>query len=407
MAEARPGDVPFQEAIDYFRAKVQLPTRTWTDLWEGMHARAFVVAGAVKAELVADFHQAIVKAIEQGTTLDEFREDFDRIVATHGWSYNGGRGWRSAVIYNTNLRMARAAGRWQQIERLKDKRPYLRYVAVKDSRTRPEHAGWHGTVLPVDDPWWQSHYPPNGWSCRCTVQSLSRRDLDRFGYQVADQAPAVLMEDRPVNTPAGPATVAVPQGIDTGFGYNVGHAAWGRGQQLVRQEAHGPWEALGVPGGSRPADPPPLAAVPPVAAEGKRARPGAADDLRSLLRSAIGGDEAIFADPLGERVTVGQAIVDHMLEDPRRQDGREAFFPFLPELIQHPAEIWVGFARNAVSGRVSLRRRYVRLLALKQDKVVAAVCDLDGGVLAGTTFFRGDRRYLATLRSGLRIYAEE
>ena len=63
-----------------------------------------MIAGAQHDDLLCDFHGAIRKAIEQGTTLEEFRHDFDGIVGKHGWSYNGGRGWRTRVIYDTNLR---------------------------------------------------------------------------------------------------------------------------------------------------------------------------------------------------------------------------------------------------------------------------------------------------------------
>jgi hypothetical protein len=38
-----------------------------------------------------DFRVAVEKAIAEGTTLQEFRKDFDAIVATHGWSYKGSR----------------------------------------------------------------------------------------------------------------------------------------------------------------------------------------------------------------------------------------------------------------------------------------------------------------------------
>ena len=37
--EPRPGGVPFEEAIAFFRQKLRLPTRAWTDLWQGQHAR--------------------------------------------------------------------------------------------------------------------------------------------------------------------------------------------------------------------------------------------------------------------------------------------------------------------------------------------------------------------------------
>src|SRR5690606_34089558 len=93
------------------------------------------------------------------------------------------------TIYETNLRMAHAAGRWERIERTAESRPYLRYVAILDGRERDEHRLWHGTVLPWDHPWWQTHMPPNGWGCRCKVMQLSDRDLERYGLQVAKRAP--------------------------------------------------------------------------------------------------------------------------------------------------------------------------------------------------------------------------
>jgi hypothetical protein len=93
-----PTGIPFTEAIDFFKQKVNLPTRSWTDLWQGQHARAFVVAGGVKDDLISDLRNAVAKAIEQGTTLAEFRKDFDQAVAKHGWSYNGSRGWRTPEL---------------------------------------------------------------------------------------------------------------------------------------------------------------------------------------------------------------------------------------------------------------------------------------------------------------------
>ncbi len=163
----------------------------------------------------------MLKAIEEGQTLQQFREAFDRIVAGHGWSYHGSRGWRSRVIFQTNLRTATAAGRWEQISRVKDRRPWLRYVAVMDERTRPLHAAWHNTVLSADDPWWDTHFPPNGWNCRCTVQALSDRDLKRYKLKVSETAP-----DSPLVTKAvkGKGTVMVPEGIDPGFAYHPGKA---------------------------------------------------------------------------------------------------------------------------------------------------------------------------------------
>lgn len=39
---------------------------------------------------------------------------------------------------------------------------------------RPEHAALDRVTLPIDDPFWQEYYPPNGWNCRCTVVQVRK-----------------------------------------------------------------------------------------------------------------------------------------------------------------------------------------------------------------------------------------
>jgi hypothetical protein len=171
-------DLGFQEQIDFFRAKIKLPTDRWDDIWQAAHDRAFVVAGATKADLLDDLAQAVDKAIATGTTLETFRQDFRKIVADHGWQgwtgegTPGGFAWRTKVIYETNLRTSYAAGREAQLADpgLQKLMPYRRYVH-NDSvlNPRPQHLAWNGLTLPHDHPFWKTHSPPNGWGCRCWV----------------------------------------------------------------------------------------------------------------------------------------------------------------------------------------------------------------------------------------------
>ena len=128
---------------------------------------------------------------------------------------------RLKTIFNTNLRTSYAAGRWERIQRAKGELPYLRYVAVLDDRTRDNHAAWHGTVLPVDDAFWRSHYPPNGWGCRCIVQQLDDDDLERYGYEVTGR-PAGWSRTREWTNKRTEKTLNVPIGIDPGWGHNTG-----------------------------------------------------------------------------------------------------------------------------------------------------------------------------------------
>lgn len=157
--------LPFQEQIEHFRGKLNIPTKRWDDLMRDQHAKGFMVAGANRDGLLCDFRAAVDKAISQGQTLETFRKDFDAIVAKHGWSYNGSRNWRSEIIYDTNVRTSYAAGRYKQMTDpdVLSYRPYWEYVRTVSERPRPQHLGWAGTVLPAEDSWWDTHYPPNGW----------------------------------------------------------------------------------------------------------------------------------------------------------------------------------------------------------------------------------------------------
>lgn len=373
MAELIFEGLPFDEAASFFRQKVRMPTRTWTDLWQGMHARAFVVAGAMKDELLADFQTAIAKGLEEGTTLAEFRRDFDRIVATHGWQYKGGRGWRSRVIFNTNMRTAYQAGRWNQIQRLKARRPYLRYSAILDSRTRAEHRGWHGTILDADNEWWSTYYPPNGWNCRCTVQQLSQRDLDRLGVTPSPAGPIMP----PVKKKAGGAIVEVPQGIDPGWAYNVGEAAWGR---QLSEQAMDAWRAQGGsafrllnPGDWRSAGRP--AAVP---FEKAAVRLGpvrqTAEEVAGDLRRLLGGAEKTFILPDGGAVLLNaDALAGHLAPN------RAPFLPLLTATLEDPFEIWATFERHEGTGQVVLRKRAIRAFDTGEKRSIVVVAQAAEG----------------------------
>ena len=217
----------FGDQIRFFRRKLNLSTRTWTDIWRSQHDVAFMVAGAAKADLVNDLRGAVDAAIADGETLASFRARFDAIVEKHGWSYKGGRDWRTRVIYGTNLRTSYAAGRYEQMKEAAGERPYWRYRHSDASESpRLDHQSWDGLVLRHDDPWWDTHYPPNGWGCKCFVESLSQRDMERLGKDGPDRAPG--LDPRQVAVGRGTRVerlVSVPAGIDPGWAYAPGQAA--------------------------------------------------------------------------------------------------------------------------------------------------------------------------------------
>jgi hypothetical protein len=208
-------NLPFDEAIAFLRQKVSTPTKSWRDVWDGAHSKMFMVAGANSKAIVDDFKGSIAKALEQGTTLDEFRNDFDRIVKTHGWSYKGERGWRSRLIFETNLSAAYAAGRYAQLTEPDTLAtfPYWQYNHSGAIHPRLQHKAWDGRCLDANDPAWATMYPPNGFGCGCFVTPVSRARLRRLGKSGPDRAPDLdqLGTDQPL-------------GVDPSFAYNPGKA---------------------------------------------------------------------------------------------------------------------------------------------------------------------------------------
>ncbi|PLX97313.1 MAG: hypothetical protein C0621_00180 [Desulfuromonas sp.] len=205
-------NLPFEEAAEFFRKKLNIPTERWDDLWGEQHAKGFMVAGAMQADLLNDFSKAVDQAITGGGTLETFRKNFDGIVEKNGWEYNGGRNWRSKVIYETNVRSAYQAGRWKQLSEpsLREVYPYLEYRHGDSLNPRADHLRWDGTILSADDPWWSTHYPQNGWGCKCKVFAASLRDLARAGKTEPDKAPTAVDD---------------MTGIDEGWGHNAGMGA--------------------------------------------------------------------------------------------------------------------------------------------------------------------------------------
>jgi SPP1 gp7 family putative phage head morphogenesis protein len=234
--EALPLIAP-QEAIAFFKAKGWAIAFDWRDVWQEENVRAFTVAKAMSRDLLEDIRAAVDRALVEGTTLQTFIKDLAPRLYARGW---WGRKWmtdpatgesrvvqlgspaRLRTIYQTNLRTSYMAGRWQRIQRAKRTLPFLRYVSVMDGRERPEHHAWHDTILPVDDPWWDSHFPPCGWNCRCDTQALNERTMARRGWAVND--PPVFPEKDYINRRTGEVT-RLERGIDPGWSYNVGKAS--------------------------------------------------------------------------------------------------------------------------------------------------------------------------------------
>lgn len=241
MAETEPLPIGAPEdAVAALVAKGYEIAFDWRDVWQEENARAFTVAKAMTRDLLEDIREAVTKALDEGLTLKQFQDELRPRLQARGWWGRAmmtdpadgvakvvrlGSPARLRTIYQTNLRVSYMAGRWARLQRTKSAFPLLRYIAVKDARTRPEHAAWDGIILPVGHPWWDTHFPPNGWNCRCDAQPVNERMIARRGWKetLDSDIPRAPIRDY-VNRRTGEVTW-LEQGMDPGWSYNVGKAA--------------------------------------------------------------------------------------------------------------------------------------------------------------------------------------
>lgn len=232
---------PFAHQIAALRIRLaQLKiSPKWTDLWQAEHDRAFMVAGAMKADLLADLAAAVDRAITEHRSIEEFRRDFRAIVERrgwHGWTGEGtakGEAWRTKVIYRTNMATSYAAGRMAQLTATNWEFWVYKHGNAREPRL--QHLAWDGVALPPDHPFWADHAPPNGWGCTCRIRGAdSAAGVRRAGGDPDKTLPAGWQS---VNPKTG-----APIGIDKGWAYAPGRSVASTVNAMTEKSVAWPYE---------------------------------------------------------------------------------------------------------------------------------------------------------------------
>lgn len=241
-----------EEAVAYLRDRRMLsPTFDWRDLWHEEHAAQFTVSRMTRLDLLESIRDGITRSVAGDLSRRDWMRDIKALLQEEGWwgeqtviDPQTGKSVittfdpaRLKLIYDTNVNMAYSAGLWQRIERNRATSPYIRYITRRDERVRISHRAWDNVALPVEHPFWDTHFPPNGWRCRCRAMSLSQSDYDTLKAQGRIRTEAPPMERvRWLNKRTGE-VMEIPAGIDPGFDYNPGKAVLARKGQLLLAKA--------------------------------------------------------------------------------------------------------------------------------------------------------------------------
>jgi len=169
-------DLAPKAAMEYLAAKGQKLTFDYDEMMHEMHHKTFTVAKVTKLDLLADIQESLQKAQAEGIPFEQWKKELKPTLQKAGWwgetsvtnpatgevrdIYVGSR--RLRTIYYTNMRVSQSVGRYREMMEL-PLSVYWRYVA------------------------WKRNYPPNAWNCRCTVQALSRGQIDKNGWKISPE----------------------------------------------------------------------------------------------------------------------------------------------------------------------------------------------------------------------------
>lgn len=219
-----------RQVVDYFDRRPSRPSFRWDEVVPREHALAFTVARTAGFDVLDDIRAAVRKAVVDRIPFSDFRDQLVPVLKAKGWwgekrvvdprigeiaKVQLGSLRRLDLIYDANIRSAEAAGDWARIQRVVDVLPYLEYLTSTSERKRPLHLSWVGTTLLASDSWWSTHYPPNGWRCKCRVRS---RAVPREDAKLT-RPPLNL---RPWTNGTTGESRLVPAGIDPGWDNNPG-----------------------------------------------------------------------------------------------------------------------------------------------------------------------------------------
>ena len=155
LRRARDLDAAAQTIVGYLQGSLQkgfgadftsLPFgSTRHQLMAQMHHNVAVFAAFKNHSQIQEMVAALTDEAGKLRTFSKFKQAALPIHERYNLS------WLKAE-YQTAILQGQAAAKWQQYEANADLLPNLRYAAVQDERTRPQHRAWHGIVKTYQRP---------------------------------------------------------------------------------------------------------------------------------------------------------------------------------------------------------------------------------------------------------------
>lgn len=132
----------------------------------------FLFSGAKTTRQAMDLGKAILGPDGNLVPWAQYKERALKIDKAYNLNWLG-------TERRTAFALAQSARQWNDIDQVKDIFTHLRYLTKEDLHVRKDHQILNNIIRPVDDPFWDTHFPPVDWNCRCTFEQLMEDEVPR------------------------------------------------------------------------------------------------------------------------------------------------------------------------------------------------------------------------------------
>lgn len=189
--------MPHEEAAGYIEQKDPVGRKLFDALRPELKARAFVVTGVEDLNVVREIRDAIA-GIPRGGDWEEAKKTVEeKLGAYYGEEQST---IRATILLRYHVFQAYGAAHYRQMKADGDVYTHWQYRATGDGKVRESHAALDGLVLPQDHAFWQDHFPPWEYNCRCQVVPLLPEEVEdiRAEDEGRDPAKRLVLEGAPL-----------------------------------------------------------------------------------------------------------------------------------------------------------------------------------------------------------------
>ena len=173
--------VNFEEAARIIAGRPVVEREVFRKMLPEIRARTFLITG-LEDMMVGQAIRDAIAELPRGAAWEKVKKQVVEKLKSPGgvpWLDDKVAKSRAEILMRHHGFQAYAAAHHEQMADQLEAFPYWQYLTMGDELVRDSHAKLHGLILPADHPFWQDHYPPWDWGCRCQVVPISAAEYER------------------------------------------------------------------------------------------------------------------------------------------------------------------------------------------------------------------------------------